>query len=403
MVFDYHCIEEQLGTITIEFSLFHGADNVLILQGSYTLQMRMEDATKHQLTCISFGFSIGFIASEADKHVMRMKGMKGRFLRKLKSISTLKQSLVFQVNPSNQNFQTSFYREQEHKINNNNNNNNNPPQLFPGNIREPQVFNNVKDDQEMDSGFCGSGKENFGSPINSKAAVPAKDNAETAITLLSGSDNACTVPLSAVQVFKQSQTSAESLFDAKPLAFSEEMVMEHTHTDEVNLDSEEFPTLLDFEEKCPPGGSESVVLYTTSLRGIRKTFEDCNSIRFLLESFRVLFYERDVSMHLEFREELWRMLGGRVVPPRLFIGGRLIGGADEVVGLHEQGKLKKLLQGMPLNPSNGPCSGCAGVHFVLCSNCNGSCKVMQDGQAIEVSIRCLECNENGLIKCPICC
>uniref|UniRef100_A0A5B6YTL6 MD-2-related lipid-recognition domain-containing protein n=1 Tax=Davidia involucrata TaxID=16924 RepID=A0A5B6YTL6_DAVIN len=33
--------------------------------GSYTLEMRMEDANKHQLTCISFGFSIGFIASEA--------------------------------------------------------------------------------------------------------------------------------------------------------------------------------------------------------------------------------------------------------------------------------------------------------------------------------------------------
>ncbi|KAF5937841.1 hypothetical protein HYC85_025347 [Camellia sinensis] len=144
------------------------------------------------------------------------------------------------------------------------------------------------------------------------------------------------------------------------------------------IDNEEFPTLLDFEEKCPPGGSELVILYTTSLRGIRKTFEDCCSIRFLLESFRVLYHERDVSMHLEFREELWRIAGGRVVPPRLFIKGRHIGGADEVVGLHEQGRLRNLLRGIPPKPYNGPCNGCGGLCFVVCFNCNGSCKVIAD-------------------------
>ncbi|KVH90551.1 Glutaredoxin [Cynara cardunculus var. scolymus] len=135
-------------------------------------------------------------------------------------------------------------------------------------------------------------------------------------------------------------------------------------------------SLLEFEEKCPPGGSDSVILYTTSLRGIRKTFEDCNAIRFLLESFRVLYDERDVSMHLEFREEFWRTLGGRVIPPRLFIRGRHIGGVDEVVWLHEQGKLKNLVNGIPRSPTRGPCKGCGGMRFVLCFSCNGSRKVM---------------------------
>ncbi|XP_052199436.1 uncharacterized protein LOC127806279 [Diospyros lotus] len=32
--------------------------------GSYTLQMKMEDESKHQLTCITFDFSIGFLASD---------------------------------------------------------------------------------------------------------------------------------------------------------------------------------------------------------------------------------------------------------------------------------------------------------------------------------------------------
>ena len=37
-----------------------------ILQGSYTLKMKMFDGNKHELTCITFGFDIGFGSSVAD-------------------------------------------------------------------------------------------------------------------------------------------------------------------------------------------------------------------------------------------------------------------------------------------------------------------------------------------------
>ncbi|GFP89904.1 uncharacterized protein at5g39865 [Phtheirospermum japonicum] len=164
-------------------------------------------------------------------------------------------------------------------------------------------------------------------------------------------------------------------------------------------------SISDFVDKCPPGGKDVIVLYTTSLRGIRKTFEDCNTVRFLLESFHVLISERDVSMHMEYRDELWGVLGGRVVPPRLFIRGRYVGGADEVVVLHETGMLRDLLDGIPLSPSNCPCGGCGGMRFVMCVRCNGSRKVVSEGENNNgtLSIRCTECNENGLIKCPVCC
>lgn len=169
------------------------------------------------------------------------------------------------------------------------------------------------------------------------------------------------------------------------------------------LESEENrDPVLDFEERCPPGGSDSVVLYTTGLRGIRKTFEDCNSIKFLLDSFRVMYSERDISMHSVFREELWMTLGGKIVPPRLFIKGRYIGGAEVVLTLHEQGKLRPLFEGVPVDWSEGPCDGCAGFRFVVCSNCNGSHKVVS-GDAAASSEDCPECNENGLIICPLCC
>lgn len=154
-----------------------------------------------------------------------------------------------------------------------------------------------------------------------------------------------------------------------------------------------------FEEKCPPGGDKSVVLYTTTLRGIRKTFEDCNNAREILKSFGLSIDERDVSMHLEFRNELRELMGKVVCVPRMFIKGRYIGGAEEVAKFHEDGRLSELLQGLPKEMNGGNCDGCGGVRFVPCLECSGSCKLVDEDKKI---IRCPDCNENGLIQCPIC-
>ncbi|KAI4369136.1 hypothetical protein MLD38_017619 [Melastoma candidum] len=163
--------------------------------------------------------------------------------------------------------------------------------------------------------------------------------------------------------------------------------------------------LSEFPEKCPPGGRDSVVFYSTSLRGIRKTFEDCTAIRFLLRSFKIQFSERDVSLHNQYRDELREVLEGVAIPPKLFIRGRYIGGAEQVVTLHEQGKLKKLLEGVALEDGRGGvCGQCAGVRFIICTKCNGSCKITSANNSWDEawSRRCPECNENGLIKCRDC-
>ncbi|CAN6973731.1 unnamed protein product [Brassica oleracea var. botrytis] len=177
---------------------------------------------------------------------------------------------------------------------------------------------------------------------------------------------------------------------------------------EHDLQEEERGILLEFEENCPPGGEDSIVFYTTGLRGVRKTFEACRRVRFLLENHKVMYKERDVSMDAEFRDEMWRLLGGKVTSPRLFIRGRYIGGADEVVALNENGKLKKLLEGISLVDS--PCECCDNERFLICFSCNGSSKLIADHYDDEETsnddnktwTRCRECNENGLVKCPLC-
>ncbi|XP_076920060.1 uncharacterized protein At3g28850-like [Bidens hawaiensis] len=159
--------------------------------------------------------------------------------------------------------------------------------------------------------------------------------------------------------------------------------------------------LAGFEKKCPPGGENVVVIYTTTLRGIRKTFEDCNIVRGIIESHHVRMIERDVSMDSGFKEELRLLLGKKEVKvPVVLVKGRLIGGSEEIMKLEEEGKLGILLEGIPTVLAAG-CKGCGGVRFVMCTVCNGSCKLIGgDGRR---SIKCLECNENGLVQCPFCC
>ncbi|XP_010267402.1 PREDICTED: uncharacterized protein At3g28850 [Nelumbo nucifera] len=173
--------------------------------------------------------------------------------------------------------------------------------------------------------------------------------------------------------------------------------------------------LLDgFEKRCPPNGESKVVIYTTTLRGVRKTFEACNAVRAALEGFGVLITERDVSMDRGFRDELRELLKGKesgaIVPPRVFVNGRYIGGAEEVLRLHEEGCLAQLLEGLPKATVGAVCEGCGGVRFLPCFQCSGSCKLVMvveeqsqhQPPGSEVVVRCPDCNENGLVLCPIC-
>ncbi|XP_021754394.1 uncharacterized protein At3g28850-like [Chenopodium quinoa] len=166
--------------------------------------------------------------------------------------------------------------------------------------------------------------------------------------------------------------------------------------------------LSDFPEMCPPGGAHLVVLYTTSLGGVRRTFEDCNRVRMILENHRVVFDERDVSLHAPFLGELKELVSngdGAGVPcpvpvPRLFVKGRYLGGAEEVVELNESGRLGRIMSSARVERGLGwqGCEGCGGARFVPCMECGGSCKKIV-GDEKE---RCPKCNENGLVHCPLC-
>ncbi|KAI3452323.1 hypothetical protein Pfo_008988 [Paulownia fortunei] len=175
--------------------------------------------------------------------------------------------------------------------------------------------------------------------------------------------------------------------------------------------------------KIVPRGTDKLIVYFTSLRGVRKTYEDCCHVRVILKGLGVKVDERDVSMHSGFKEELKELLGegyGGSGLPRIFLGKKCIGGAEEIRRLNEEGKLEKLVECCELvddaggGSGNGNvCEACGDIRFMPCETCSGSCKIYYEGDYEEEEFdesdheygfhRCPDCNENGLIRCPICC
>lgn len=159
----------------------------------------------------------------------------------------------------------------------------------------------------------------------------------------------------------------------------------------------------------PPAGKGKLVLYSTSLRGVRKTHEDCCNARAILRSYGVRIDERDVSLHGGFRDELSEILGAGTKLPKIFADGRYLGGAEEVERMHEKGELREALKDCEmaagLKGSYGvACEGCGGYRFLPCEICSGSCKVFVEEEEDEFGgfRRCVNCNENGLVRCPLC-
>jgi len=89
---------------------------------------------------------------------------------------------------------------------------------------------------------------------------------------------------------------------------------------------------------------EGVVLYTTSMRTIRQTYDNCEKIRALFQILGVDYEDRDVSMSTEWRDELESRLGGRQMLPRIFVNGTYLGGHKEVEHLAENYTLQDMLK-----------------------------------------------------------
>jgi len=71
----------------------------------------------------------------------------------------------------------------------------------------------------------------------------------------------------------------------------------------------------------------------------------CVAAKRLLERKGVAFEEIDVSGDMALRAAMTQRAMGRRTVPQIFIGGRAIGGSDEIHALDRAGKLDPMLAG----------------------------------------------------------
>ncbi|CAH9129257.1 unnamed protein product [Cuscuta epithymum] len=167
---------------------------------------------------------------------------------------------------------------------------------------------------------------------------------------------------------------------------------------------EPFPVPQSLPEISLPGSEKQIVVYSTSLRVVRRTFSDCRDVLSILRSYRVSIDERDLCADAGFVDELQRILGVRertkLTLPQVFIRGRYIGGAAEIRRLHEAGELKKCVEGLP-PASPDACEMCGGHRYILCDECSGSRKGFC-GDKLGGFSTCTACGQSGLTICPSC-
>lgn len=69
----------------------------------------------------------------------------------------------------------------------------------------------------------------------------------------------------------------------------------------------------------------------------------CIAAKRLLERKGVAYEETDVSRDMSLRQAMMRRANGRHTVPQIFIGGRPVGGSDEIHALDRAGKLDPML------------------------------------------------------------
>ncbi|NXA30956.1 GRCR1 protein, partial [Eudromia elegans] len=150
-----------------------------------------------------------------------------------------------------------------------------------------------------------------------------------------------------------------------------------------------------------------IVIYTTSLRVVRTTFERCELVRKIFQNHRVKFEEKNIALNSDYGKELEERCK-RVceVPslPVVFIDGHYLGDAEKILLMNESGELQDLLTKIERVQHPHECPSCGGFGFLPCSVCHGS-KMSVFRNCFTDSfkaLKCTACNENGLQRCRSC-
>ncbi|XP_056631235.1 glutaredoxin domain-containing cysteine-rich protein CG31559-like [Diorhabda sublineata] len=148
-----------------------------------------------------------------------------------------------------------------------------------------------------------------------------------------------------------------------------------------------------------------VVVYTTTMGILRDTYQACMKVKQILRLLMVKFEERDVFMSSEYQAEIQeRMRCNQILVPQVFVDGVHIGDAETIERLNETGELRRILKPYKSFDVCSTCQTCGGYRLLPCQICKGSKKSVHRNHftAEFVALKCMNCDEVGLVKCRSC-
>lgn len=148
-----------------------------------------------------------------------------------------------------------------------------------------------------------------------------------------------------------------------------------------------------------------VVVYTTTMGIVRETYQACMKVKQILRTLLVKYEERDVFMSSEYQAEIQeRMQCKDILVPQMFVDGQHIGDAETIERLNETGELRRILKPFKSMDVCTTCKVCGGFRLLPCQICNGSKKSVHRNHftAEFVALKCMNCDEVGLVRCTSC-
>ncbi|CAG9858570.1 unnamed protein product [Phyllotreta striolata] len=148
-----------------------------------------------------------------------------------------------------------------------------------------------------------------------------------------------------------------------------------------------------------------VVVYTTTMGILRDTYQACSKVKQILRLLLIKFEERDVFMSSEYQAEIQeRMRCDHVLVPQVFVDGVHIGDAETIERLNETGELRRILKPYKSLDVCNTCQVCGGYRLLPCQICKGSKKSIHRNHftAEFVALKCMNCDEVGLVRCNSC-
>ncbi|KAF4526016.1 hypothetical protein B566_EDAN000809 [Ephemera danica] len=134
-----------------------------------------------------------------------------------------------------------------------------------------------------------------------------------------------------------------------------------------------------------------LVVYTTTMGVVRSTYLRCVKVKQILRTLLVKFEERDVFMSRDTQQEIRDRMKSNA-------------DADTIERLNESGELRRLLRPFKCPGASIPCATCGGYRLLPCSACSGSKKSVHRNHftAEFVALKCMTCDESGLVRCHAC-